>query len=91
MIDKSRGDMIPHIVLREIRAFPVPLPPLSEQHRIVAELTALESKIGTLESLQLEFSPGIRRANFLPCGHPSRCTLTDTALIARTHALVQWW
>jgi type I restriction enzyme S subunit len=54
MIDKSRGDMIPHIVLREIRAFPVPLPPLSEQHRIVAELTALESKIGTLESLQLE-------------------------------------
>jgi Type I restriction modification DNA specificity domain len=37
MIDKSRGDMIPHIVLREIRAFPVPLPPLSEQHRIVAE------------------------------------------------------
>jgi hypothetical protein len=28
---------------------------------------------------------------FLPCGHPSRCTLTDTALIARTHAMVQGW
>jgi hypothetical protein len=34
----------------------------------------------------------IRRANFLPCGHSSRCTLTDTALIARTRAMVQgWW
>jgi restriction endonuclease S subunit len=28
MSERSRGDMIPHIVLREIRAFPVPLPPL---------------------------------------------------------------
>ena len=33
----------------------------------------------------------IRRANFLPCGHSSRCTLTDTALIACTHAMVQRW
>ena len=29
MIGKSRGDMIPHIVLREIHAYPVPLPPRS--------------------------------------------------------------
>lgn len=42
MATKSRGDMIQHIVLREIRAFPVPLPSLSEQHEIVAELDALK-------------------------------------------------
>jgi hypothetical protein len=40
MQSKSRGDMIPHIVLREIRAFPIPLPRLAEQRRIVAHLSA---------------------------------------------------
>ena len=33
----------------------------------------------------------IRRANFLLCGHVSVAPLTDTALIARTHAMVQGW
>lgn len=54
MIDKSRGDMIPHIVLREIRAFPVPLPSLDEQRRIVAELDALQSKLESVKALQAE-------------------------------------
>ena len=45
MIHKSRGDMIPHIVLREIRAFPVPCPPLPAQRRIVAELDALHAEV----------------------------------------------
>ena len=54
MIDKSRGDMIPHIVLREIRAFPVPLPPLDEQRRIVAELDALQAKVDAVKALQTE-------------------------------------
>lgn len=54
MIDKSRGDMIPHIVLREIRAFPVPLPPLDEQHRIVGELDALQAKVDAVKALQTE-------------------------------------
>lgn len=52
MIDKSRGDMIPHIVLREIQAYPVPLPPLSEQRRIVAELDALQADVAKLKRLQ---------------------------------------
>ncbi len=54
MIDKSRGDMIPHIVLREIRAFPVPLPPLDEQQRIVSELDALQANVDAVKSRQTE-------------------------------------
>ena len=54
MADKSRGDMIPHIVLKEIRAFPVPTPPLPEQRRIVAELDALQAEVDALKRLQAE-------------------------------------
>lgn len=54
MIDKSRGDMIPHIVLREIRAFPVPLPSLAEQRCIVAELDALQAKVDAVKAHQAE-------------------------------------
>jgi len=56
MLDKSRGDMIPHIVLGEISRFPIPLPPLSEQHRIVAELDALQKVVDALKHLQSETS-----------------------------------
>lgn len=54
MTEKSRGDMIPHIVLGEIRAFPIPLPPLPEQRRIVAELDALQAEVDALKRLQSE-------------------------------------
>ncbi len=56
MAEKSRGDMIPHIVLREIRAFPIPVPPLPEQCRIVAELDKLQEKTDGLRRLQSESS-----------------------------------
>jgi restriction endonuclease S subunit len=46
--------MIPHIVLREIRAFPVPTPSLFEQRRIVSELDALQAEIDVLKRLQAE-------------------------------------
>lgn len=52
MADKSRGDMIPHIVLREISDFPVPVPPLPEQRRIVGCLDDLQSKVDRLKALQ---------------------------------------
>jgi type I restriction enzyme, S subunit len=52
MIDKSRGDMIPHIVLREIRAFPVPLPSLDKQREIVATLDTLHIKVDAMKTLQ---------------------------------------
>jgi type I restriction enzyme, S subunit len=54
MIDRSRGDMIPHIVLREIQAYPVPLPPLHEQHRIVAELDAWQANVDVLRRSQVK-------------------------------------
>jgi type I restriction enzyme S subunit len=54
VVNRSRGDMIPHIVLREIRAFPIPLPALSEQHRIVNELDSLQSKVASLKRFQAE-------------------------------------
>ncbi len=54
MGNRSRGDMIPHIVLREIREFPVPLPPLPEQRRIAEELDAVQAKVDMLKRLQTE-------------------------------------
>jgi type I restriction enzyme S subunit len=56
MIDKSRGDMIPHIVLREIQAYPVPLPPPHEQRRIIAELDAWRADLSRLQRSQAEAS-----------------------------------
>lgn len=52
MTDKSRGDMIPHIVLREIRDFPVPVLPLREQHRMTAFLDSFTSSANDLKSRQ---------------------------------------
>jgi len=53
MLDKSRGDMIPHIVLSEIRDFPMPQPPLDEQRRIVARLDELQAKVDALKKYQV--------------------------------------
>lgn len=52
MTDKSRGDMIPHIVLREIRAFPIPAPPIEQQRRIVEYLNQVQSKTTELQGYQ---------------------------------------
>jgi len=54
MANKSRGDMIPHIVLGEIAQFPVPLPPLPEQRRIVEYLNNLQAKVDRLKELQAQ-------------------------------------
>jgi len=51
---RSRGDMIRHLVLREIRDLMIPLPSLPEQRRIVAELEPLQAKAGRLRKLQAE-------------------------------------
>ena len=54
MADKSRGDMISHIVCEKSGAFPVPTPPLSEQRRIVSELNAFQTEVNALKHLQAE-------------------------------------
>jgi type I restriction enzyme S subunit len=52
--ERSRGDMIRHLVLREIRELLVPVPPLSEQRRIVAYLDDLQAKVDSLKALQAQ-------------------------------------
>ncbi|MDP2971649.1 MAG: restriction endonuclease subunit S [Deltaproteobacteria bacterium] len=52
--ERSRGDMIRHLVLREIRDLTVPVPLLSEQRQIVVELAALQAEVDTLKKLQAE-------------------------------------
>jgi type I restriction enzyme S subunit len=54
MAAKSRGDMIPHIVLKEIRNFPIPTPPIDDQRHIVAYLDNMQSKLDALKCLQNE-------------------------------------
>jgi len=51
---RSRGDMIRHLVLREIRDLVIPLPSLPEQRRVVAELDALKAQVEALKKLQVE-------------------------------------
>jgi len=52
--ERSRGDMIRHLVLREIRDLAIPVPPLPEQRRIVSELDALQTDVGVMKRLQAE-------------------------------------
>jgi type I restriction enzyme, S subunit len=51
---RSRGDMIRHLVLREIRDLTIPVPPLVEQKRIVYQLEAIQAKLDSLKNLQSE-------------------------------------
>lgn len=50
----TTGSAQPTIPLRSIRELPIPLPPLSEQRRVVAELDALQAEAGALKRLQSE-------------------------------------
>jgi restriction endonuclease S subunit len=52
----TRGVGNKNLVLKFIREFPVPVPPLPEQRRIVAELDGLQAKADALKSLQSETS-----------------------------------
>jgi type I restriction enzyme S subunit len=60
VIDRSRGDMIPHIVLREIRAFPVPCPPLGEQLKLVAHFDDMKDKHDCMLRTQVESEQAVR-------------------------------
>jgi type I restriction enzyme S subunit len=52
--ERSRGDMIKHLVLREIRALIVPVPPIPDQERTIAWLDRLQMKIDSLASLRAQ-------------------------------------
>jgi type I restriction enzyme S subunit len=50
----TTGSAQPTIPLRAIRGLPIPVPPLPEQRRIVAELDALQAEVDALKRLQAE-------------------------------------
>jgi len=50
----TTGSAQPTIPLRAIRELPIPVPLLSEQHRIVAKLDALQAQVDPLKRLQTE-------------------------------------
>ena len=45
------GSASPHLNVGDVKLFPIPVPPLAEQHRIVSELERRLSVIDELESL----------------------------------------
>jgi type I restriction enzyme S subunit len=52
----TRGVGNKNLVLKFIREFPMPAPPLSEQHRIVAYLDELQARVDAIKRLQAETS-----------------------------------
>jgi type I restriction enzyme S subunit len=52
IVARARGDMIRHLVLREIRDLIIPIPPLAEQRQIVDALDKLQKEAATLQTLQ---------------------------------------
>ena len=45
---------MPKISQPKLEALPIPVPPLAEQRRIVAELDALQAEVDALKGLQAE-------------------------------------
>lgn len=48
----TTGSAQPTVPLRAIRELPIPIPPIAEQRRIVAELDALQAEMNGLRRLQ---------------------------------------
>lgn len=53
-LDMATGSTIKNVSLKAMRYFPVPLPPLAEQHRIVARVDELMKEIDKLEKTEKE-------------------------------------
>jgi type I restriction enzyme S subunit len=53
-LSDTRGVGNQNLVLKFIKEFPIPVPPLTEQRRIVAELDALQAEVDALKRLQAE-------------------------------------
>jgi type I restriction enzyme S subunit len=45
------GAASPHLNIRDIRTFPIPLPPIAEQHQIVAQLDTISTETQRLEAI----------------------------------------
>ncbi len=62
ILKQSKGGAQPFIGLTELRAWPIPLPPLAEQTRIAAEV---ERRLSVVEELESVLSFNLRRATRL--------------------------
>jgi type I restriction enzyme S subunit len=62
LIGNQTGTQIPHITEKGIRCFAIPLPPLAEQHQIVAEV---EARTTAIDHLEAELDRQITRSNRL--------------------------
>jgi type I restriction enzyme S subunit len=65
LLVKSKGGAQPFVGLSELRAWPIALPPYSEQHRIVAEVDRLLSIVREAEA---EVEANLKRAQGLRNG-----------------------
>ena len=53
------GSASPHLNVRDVKLFQVPLPPLAEQHRIVAEV---ERRLSVVDDMDKTVAHGLKRA-----------------------------
>lgn len=54
IVPLSKGSASPHLNIGSIKKFPIVLPPLEDQHRIVTYLDNLQAKVDSLKHLQAE-------------------------------------
>ena len=59
---KAKGGGVPHISEGQVKAFPLPLPPLAEQHRIVPEV---ERRLSVLDALEQTVERNLARSTRL--------------------------
>ena len=50
LTEKQRGIGVKHINVSDVKKLPVPIPPLEEQHRIVAKLEELMKQVDALSA-----------------------------------------
>ena len=60
LVDNSTGTAIPNVKgAKELKAIPIPLPPLAEQERIVAEV---ERRLSVVDELEATVTANLQRA-----------------------------
>ena len=53
-IDPGRSNGVPHISHKDVERLPIHVPSLGKQHRVVAELNALQTEVDALTKTQAQ-------------------------------------